>query len=1160
MANQPTKYRKFVVGAASAALVASAVAPVAFAADFSDTKGNTHEEAINALSEAGVIKGYEDGTFKPNKTLTRSDVVKLMGKWLVSEGYKVPADAQSKPRFADLKSTSNKELLEMAAVVYDNGVFVGTPDGKLDPTGDITRENMAIVIVRAFDRVHDIDLASYVADQDFKKDVTDLGKAKAEARPAIDVLDFFDITNPAAPEFNPKATTTRGHFATFLHKTINADFSDVEGGVVAPGVASVKAVNATTVEVAFKDAVKNLNSLNFTIDGLTVSNAAVKQTDNKVVVLTTAVQKGGEKYTVSLDGKAIGSFEGVSAVIPTKITVNTDSVQGVVGKQVILSADIGTKVAGVPVTFNIKAANNSLNQDNVAEVVTNADGIATYSYTQYNAGYSDDVAVYTTGAPEVRDFATVHWGVDTILNIEANDKKTNELNNGENKVYKVTYKDPKTGKPVQGQKLLVTFAENVDVEINKITHATVNGKTPYQTTNGKLGDVVEIETDSKGEATFTVTGTNTKATPVVFRDGYGSTANADNKLERTELQVKADEVTFGAIHLKYEVEVTRDGGEEAAVGRSNGRVYKVVVKDENGKPAAGEVVNVAFDEVLDKVISTNTKAEFLVSDANAAVIDRDEDLAGKSKYLNNNDKQQITLELNSKGEGEFRVVNQDDKGYATPVVWIDINTASNKDGVLEEGEPKKLASMTYFATEKVAGSALKVFEAGTTTEIKDNRTIAATQGVEFKFNVANQSGKEITAARVNGGKANFQVTNTGTKDVIVFKNLADLDNYLANPTQVNANAGTLVSTRRGETITIDNIVAGRNSESIYVASVGGESASVDVTAYGEFKNDDGKFVNLSESKVAKATFKSATTIVDSFKGIVESFDRDKQQIKFVGKDKIDYKEEAKDGKVSYFIISNGAKIATGVEGFVTALANYNTADVEVNYFKSSDGKIEFTVVQELPITAAAVESVTTNATPGIKTAGETAEITVTFDRAVTVTGVPNLALNVGGTTATYESGSGSNKLVFKYTVGATDDSSGADLQATSLQLNGGTIVNTKGGANAVLTANFPATFTNVKVDAVAPVTATEDGTADKDATTQAADFDIIVNAETGAKVTATIGGVNALKTVTDITAAAGKATLPIDITKLATGSNAIEIVVTDAAGNASAPLTVNVTK
>ena len=148
--NQSVKYKKFIVGAASAALVASAVAPVASAKDFKDTKGNTHEVAIDALSDAGVITGYPDGSFLPNKTLTRSDVVKLMGKWLVSEGYKVPTDYKTNMRFNDLKSTSNDELLQYAAVVKDNGVFNGS-NGNLLAGDNITRENMAVVIVRAFD-------------------------------------------------------------------------------------------------------------------------------------------------------------------------------------------------------------------------------------------------------------------------------------------------------------------------------------------------------------------------------------------------------------------------------------------------------------------------------------------------------------------------------------------------------------------------------------------------------------------------------------------------------------------------------------------------------------------------------------------------------------------------------------------------------------------------------------------------------------------------------------------------------------------------------------------------------------------------------------------------------------------------------------------------
>ncbi|SKA94295.1 S-layer homology domain-containing protein [Sporosarcina newyorkensis] len=993
MANQPTKYRKFVVGAASAALVASAVAPVAFAADFSDTKGNTHEEAINALSEAGVIKGYEDGTFKPNKTLTRSDVVKLMGKWLVSEGYKVPADAQSKPRFADLKSTSNKELLEMAAVVYDNGVFVGTPDGKLDPTGDITRENMAIVLVRAFDRVHDIDLASYVADQDFKKDVTDLGKAKAEARPAIDVLDFFDITNPAAPEFNPKATTTRGHFATFLHKTINADFSDVEGGVVAPGVASVKAVNATTVEVTMKDKVDNINSLNFTIDGLTVSNAAVKQSDDKTVVLTTAAQKGGEKYTVNLDGKAIGTFTGMSAVVPTKVSMTTDNVQGKVGQQVILTADVGVKEAGVPVTFNVKAqTQTTLNKDQVFETTTNAEGLATFSYTQYAAG-QDEVVVYPTGAPTVRDYATVNWGVDSILTLEEDDKKGTSLNNGENKVYKVTYKDPKTGKPVANETLNVTFKENVDVAVNKLTDATINGKKAHQTTNGDVS-AVTVTTDSKGEATFTVSGTNTKATPVVFADGSGYSNNKiDSKLDRTELQVAGKELTFAAVHEKYAIEVTRDGSEEAATGLNNGRKYKVAVKDENGKAAAGEVVNVAFDEVLDRVISTNTKAQF--------IIDND-DLKGTTTA---NGSQQVSIQLDGKGEAEFKIATAtaNNKDYATPVVWIDINSSSNKDGNLEQGEPTQKAGMTYFVEEKIQESKLAVYNKANGLKVSSTNPLKDTDVAEFRLNVANQSG-EAFAGSVKSFKATYQVTNQGTNDVYVWTDASQVGDL---------SKATTISTRRGETFTV-NTTAGAKQVELYVGS-NGKTANVDVTAYGDVTDSQDKVIRLAESKVAKASFQANSDLGTSYTGLVGSINVSDKKIKFLGKEELNYKAEFDADKVKYESAVNGTTLnlnAAQFEKYLTDNPNSN-----VHYFKGSDGVITFTIlnapaeiktdadIQKLITAAGNKETINvdlTNATGDISITEATKELTFNikgnFGAHNLTVNAPNSHVNYSGTT------------------------------------------------------------------------------------------------------------------------------------------------------------------
>jgi hypothetical protein len=76
----------------------------------------------------------------------------------------------------------------------------------------------------------------------------------------------------------------------------------------------------------------------------------------------------------------------------------------------------------------------------------------------------------------------------------------------------------------------------------------------------------------------------------------------------------------------------------------------------------------------------------------------------------------------------------------------------------------------------------------------------------------------------------------------------------------------------------------------------------------------------------------------------------------------------------------------------------------------------------------------TQATPTCSTnpctTGSVVTITVNFTEAVLVNGVPTLTLN-NGQTATYVSGSGTNNLVFTYTVAANDDVIALNYQNTN---------------------------------------------------------------------------------------------------------------------------------
>ena len=130
------------------------------------------------------------------------------------------------------------------------------------------------------------------------------------------------------------------------------------------------------------------------------------------------------------------------------------------------------------------------------------------------------------------------------------------------------------------------------------------------------------------------------------------------------------------------------------------------------------------------------------------------------------------------------------------------------------------------------------------------------------------------------------------------------------------------------------------------------------------------------------------------------------------------------------------------------------------------------VIDTAPPVVTGVSSTTPNGTYG---AGANIAITITFNKAVAVTGSPQLALNSGGT-ATYSSGTGTTVLTFTYTVAAGQTSADLDYtSASALTLNGGTITEVAGGQNATLTLPAPGAAgslganKNIVIDAAAPV-------------------------------------------------------------------------------------------
>ncbi|MEK4229415.1 S-layer homology domain-containing protein [Solibacillus sp. FSL H8-0538] len=202
-----------------ALFVSNIVATTAHAQKFADIQGyatDTQAQVFN-LAARNIIKGTSATTFSPNANITRGQVVKMMGRYVEASGLmQVPTNWEQGDRFNDvLRETPDRELRKYSALLHDMGVFEGQR-GKLKPNELMTRENMALVLERLVSSLREYSLIDYA--YDLPANVTDLTNAKVEARPFIEALNALQIST--VPEFKPKDTVKRVHFASFLMKTI----------------------------------------------------------------------------------------------------------------------------------------------------------------------------------------------------------------------------------------------------------------------------------------------------------------------------------------------------------------------------------------------------------------------------------------------------------------------------------------------------------------------------------------------------------------------------------------------------------------------------------------------------------------------------------------------------------------------------------------------------------------------------------------------------------------------------------------------------------------------------------------------------------------------------------------------------------------------------
>ncbi|QQE46404.1 Parasporal protein [Peptoniphilus harei] len=112
------------------------------ATKFSDASDDWYSKAINYVVGKGLISGYPNGTFKPNESITRAEFAQMISGYIKNE-------KAGSSDFKDVKDHWAKDAIDK---LNGNKNVTGYPDGSFKPNAKITRAEAVTILNSVFNR------------------------------------------------------------------------------------------------------------------------------------------------------------------------------------------------------------------------------------------------------------------------------------------------------------------------------------------------------------------------------------------------------------------------------------------------------------------------------------------------------------------------------------------------------------------------------------------------------------------------------------------------------------------------------------------------------------------------------------------------------------------------------------------------------------------------------------------------------------------------------------------------------------------------------------------------------------------------------------------------------------------------------------------------
>ena len=163
------------------------------------------------MAARGILTGYPDGTFRPERTLTRAEFCAM-----VTAALGLPAESEN--AFDD---TQGHWASGRIAAAYRYGIAAGTGGGKFNPGGTITKQEAATMVAAAAKLCGMNIEADAVQIRDALASFGDYTQSAQWARKYLAFCYSYGILDDSALNIEPLKSVTRAEVAQMLFNLLS---------------------------------------------------------------------------------------------------------------------------------------------------------------------------------------------------------------------------------------------------------------------------------------------------------------------------------------------------------------------------------------------------------------------------------------------------------------------------------------------------------------------------------------------------------------------------------------------------------------------------------------------------------------------------------------------------------------------------------------------------------------------------------------------------------------------------------------------------------------------------------------------------------------------------------------------------------------------------